>query len=118
VAVVEGPDQTGTRVEWQGFEEAHITAHPSDGQTVLFQETYDPAWRAYENGQRLIVGRDPAMGFMLIDVPPGDHVIQMRFETPLENRIGQVLFVLSALVMIALLMVGFRGAGLHPAGGL
>ena len=29
------------------------------------------------------------MGFMLIDVPPGDHMIQMRFETPMENRIGQ-----------------------------
>jgi uncharacterized membrane protein YfhO len=76
---------------------------------VLFQETYDSAWRAYENGRRLAIVRDPAMGFMLVDVPPGDHVIQMRFETPLENRIGQALFALAALATLVLLIQGVRG---------
>jgi len=109
VALVESPDQTATRVTWQGSDEAHITAHLSSGQAVLFQETYDSAWRAYENGRRLAIVRDPAMGFMLVDVPPGDHVIQMRFETPLENRIGQALFALAALATLVLLIQGVRG---------
>ena len=37
------------------------------------------------------------MGFMLIDAGPGAHAIDMRFETPLDNRIGQVLLVISML---------------------
>ncbi len=44
------------------------------------------------------------MGFMLIDAPEGDHRIQMRFETPLENRAGQVLFVLTGLVIFGLVI--------------
>jgi hypothetical protein len=40
------------------------------------------------------------MGFMLIDTPEGGHKIQMRFEAPLENRAGQVLFVLTGIVII------------------
>jgi hypothetical protein len=48
------------------------------------------------------------MSFMLLDVAPGAHNIQMRFETPLENRVGQILFVLSALVIAALCALSFR----------
>jgi len=36
-------------------------------------------------------------------------VIQMRFETPLENRIGQALFALAALATLVLLIQGVRG---------
>jgi len=111
VAVVEDKDQPETQVTWQSFDDATLTARSATGQTVLFQETYDPDWRAYENGQRLTIDREPAMGFMLIDVPPGDHTIRMRFEVPLENRIGQALFAVTALAMLALLIRGVRRAG-------
>jgi len=110
VAVVENADQIETRVTWQGPDEAHITARSSAGQTVLFQETYDPAWRAYESGRPLAIDADPTMGFMLIDVPPGDHMIQVRFEEPLENRAGRWLFALTASAMLALAFQGMRGS--------
>ena len=42
------------------------------------------------------------MGFMLIDLPAGLHRIQMRFETPLENRFGQVLFVITLIIVAGL----------------
>ena len=102
VAVIESEDQNRTQVSWQGFDEARIVAQTSTGQSILFQETYDSAWRAYENGRRLNIATEPAMGFMLIDVAPGNHVIRMRFETPLENRAGQGLFAVTALAMLTL----------------
>jgi hypothetical protein len=46
------------------------------------------------------------MGFTLIDAPEGDHQIPMRFETPLENRAGQAIWVLTGIVMIGLIMHG------------
>ena len=67
------------------------------------QETWDPAWHAYENGKELPIRMDDKMGFMLIDAPVGDRKIQMRFETPLENRAGQVLFFATAIVIAGLL---------------
>jgi hypothetical protein len=42
------------------------------------------------------------MGFMLIELPQGTHKIQMRFETPLENRFGQVLFVITIAIAAGL----------------
>jgi hypothetical protein len=42
------------------------------------------------------------MGFMLIDAPPGDHAIRLQFESPLENRIGEIFSILTAIVIIGL----------------
>jgi len=84
-----------------------IKASVADGQSILLQETYDPAWRAYENGKRLAVRKDRVMEFMLIDAGPGDHTIDMRFETPLENRIGLGVAILSLLLVIAVCATDF-----------
>jgi hypothetical protein len=104
VAVVEDPAQSAATLTWRGFDEADIEARTGGGQSVLVQETWDPAWHAWENGKELPVRTENTMGFMLIDAPEGDHRIQMRFETPLENRAGQVLFVLTGLVILGLVI--------------
>ena len=46
------------------------------------------------------------MSFMILDVPPGSHNIQARFETPLENRIGGALTASSLLLSVGLLIRG------------
>jgi hypothetical protein len=103
VAVVENPGQPVTSVTWRNTDEAEVQAEASAGQSVLLQETYDPAWHAYENGKELTVRADQVMGFTLIDVPAGTHAIHMRFEVPFENRAGQVLFAIAILASIVLL---------------
>ena len=42
----------------------------SPGQSVVVQESYDPAWHAWSGGKPLTIRKD-AMGFMAIDAPPG-----------------------------------------------
>ncbi len=98
VSLIEAP-QPETPAVWSGFDALQITAQVGEGQSVLLQETYDPAWRAYEDGASLPVHTDHVMGFMLIDVPPGAHTIVMRFETPLETYVGQLLLVVSLLTV-------------------
>jgi uncharacterized membrane protein YfhO len=98
VSVIEAP-QVETSVVWSGFEALKLNATVGQGQSVLLQETYDPAWHAYENGQSLPIRMDEVMQFMLIDVAPGVHTVDMRFETPFENRIGQVLLLISLLTV-------------------
>ncbi len=106
LALVESPEQTPSPVTWSSFDEVDVQAQVSRGQSILLQETYDPAWRAYENGKPLPIHAEPVMSFMLIDVPEGRHIIQLRFETPLENRVGQIISILGFVVALALALSG------------
>jgi len=108
VAVVENPAENPARLIWRGFDEAEIDTKTEGGQSVLVQETWDPAWHAYENGKELPIRIEGMMGFVLIDAPDGDHKIRMRFETPLENRAGQVLLVLTGLLIGVLVIFRTR----------
>jgi hypothetical protein len=106
VAIVEKPDQPPTTVTWRETDEADIETTAGNGQAILLQETFDPAWRAYERGQQLPIRPDPAIGFMTIPVTPGVHKIKMRFEVPLENRVGQVVLGLSLIISAAMVSEG------------
>jgi hypothetical protein len=44
---------------------------------------------------------DP-VGFMLLDPGPGEHDVVLRFETPLENRVGQAISMLAWLAVALL----------------
>jgi len=107
VTAIENPAQLASTLTWRGFDEMEIHAKAEPGQSVLVQETWDPAWHADDNGRQLPIRIDP-MGFMLIPVPEGAHNIRMRFVTPLENRVGQVLFVLTALLAAGLVTMPRR----------
>ena len=58
-----------------------VRATLEPGQSVLVQETYDPAWHAWSGGKPLPVRKD-AMGFMAIEPPAGDRDITLAFVTP------------------------------------
>jgi hypothetical protein len=45
---------------------------------------------------------------MLIDAPPGEHDLRLVFETPLENRIGCILSLVSGLLVLVLMVKGVR----------
>jgi hypothetical protein len=104
IAVVEDPKPAAARVSWRGTDAFDVQAEVASGESILIQETFDPSWRAYENGRPIPIREDPVMSFMVLDVPPGSHNIQARFETPLENRIGGVLTASSLLLAVALLV--------------
>jgi uncharacterized membrane protein YfhO len=75
--------------------------HP--GQSVLVQESWDPAWRATVDGRALAVRKDP-MGFMVVDPPPGSRAIRLEFSMPLENRVGWGLTAVSLVVLAGLFL--------------
>jgi uncharacterized membrane protein YfhO len=99
---VEDPGQGPASLRWNGFDEVEVHGRTVAGQSLLIQETWDPAWHAYDDGRELPVRRDGVVGFMLVDVPAGDRKIRLRFETPLENRAGQLIFALTAATMCGL----------------
>jgi hypothetical protein len=96
-AVERGPEAE-VRLRRQGPDEMALAAEVGPGQSLLVQESYDPAWRATVNGCDVPVSRDP-FGFLLIDPGPGRHEVGLRFEMPLENRIGWGMLAVSLAIV-------------------
>lgn len=106
VAAVE---QAPASVQWKSFDELEVRANVTAGQSILLQESYDPGWHAYENGNPLTLRIEPVVNFMLIEVPEGEHTIQLRFDTPPENRIGQGVSLLGLAAIAGLTSTAIKG---------
>ncbi len=100
-AIERGPD-AAVSIRRPAAESIDIDASLSAGEAVLLQETFDPAWQAWSDGKRLRIEQD-GMGFMVVDAPAGKRAIRMRFEMPLENRLGWMVTALAAAVVAFLL---------------
>jgi hypothetical protein len=85
-----GDDRFRTHYHWNNSDQWEIDSEIQPGESLLLQENYDPFWRATVDGRRQDIRRDP-VGFMLLDLPPGKHLVQMTFETPLEVTLGRLL---------------------------
>jgi hypothetical protein len=102
---VEGGPDAPVEMRWLGPDEIRLHARLRPGDTLLVQESYDPAWRAEAGGRRLVVRRD-AMDFMRIDAAPGEQDVRLTFRVPLENRVGRVVSGLAVLVVLGLWALG------------
>ena len=98
-AIERGPE-AATETRWIGFTKLEVKAAVGPGQSVLIQESYDPAWRAYGDGRPLPVART-VLGFMRVDPPPGTSEFTLVFETPLENRVGGWISAMTALGLLS-----------------
>jgi hypothetical protein len=107
VDVVENGPNSPVTLERQGTDAMLLRASLSTGQVILVQESYDPAWQAWSNSQRLPIHAD-AMGFMVVEAPPGEHQIRLAFVMPAENRVGWALTATSLLLLAALAAQAIR----------
>ena len=105
-AIENGPDSPAT-LRHAGTDAMRAHARVGPGQAVVVQETYDPAWHAWSGGKPLGVRKD-AMDMMVIDAPPGEQEIFLAFLTPLENKVGRVLSLLTLATILVLFWIGFR----------
>ena len=87
--VEEGPDRE-VELKWEGPETIVVHVSLLEGESLVVQESYDTAWRAYSQGRAVPIRKDPA-GFMQVSIPPGIHEVRLVFETPLENVVGRIL---------------------------
>jgi hypothetical protein len=88
-------------------DEMHMQATLAPGEDILVQETYDPAWRAYANGQAVPIEKDP-VGFMLLHAPPGPQRVVLNFEPTTEIQGGRAVTFIGLSAALALLVAGYR----------
>jgi LPXTG-motif cell wall-anchored protein len=104
-----GPDAPAY-LQWEGPDRIRIHARLAPGHAILVQESYDPAWRAYVRGRPVRIEKD-AMGFMLMEPPPGEPEMVVVFELPRENQVGYILFGVTLLALAILLLKKRRTSG-------
>jgi hypothetical protein len=105
-AVEKGPDSPPTLTR-EGTDAMRVRAKVEPGQSIVVQESWDPAWQAWDGGKQLPVRKD-VMGFMAVDPPPGDREIRLAFVTPLENRIGRLITLATFLALVGLVVFSVR----------
>ena len=81
-----GPDRP-VKTQWISTDHLRIETTIGNNEAVAAMVTYDEAWHAYSNGKPLSIKSD-VLGQMTIEAPPGEQVIDLVFEKPLENRVG------------------------------
>jgi hypothetical protein len=90
-----------------------IGAELEPGELLLVQVAYDPNWRAYARGRRLLIRKDP-LGQMLIEALPDRQQIELVFPMPIENQVGWLLFVSSFTTVVVLLITAIRRFSAEP----
>lgn len=103
VDLLEKSTTSTAATRWLNPDSLEITAETAPGQALAVQVAYDSYWRAREGGIEYIIQRDP-FGHLHIDVPPGRHRIEMRFDTPKENAVGRWTSLASLGLVLALLL--------------
>jgi hypothetical protein len=84
-------------------DDIRVTGGPA---TVQFY-TYDfPGWRVKLNGQPIAHRHEPPFGLITVDVPAGEHVLELRMGTTTPRLVGGVLSLI-ALIIIGLGLAGF-----------
>ena len=84
-----------------------VRAKVEAGQSIVVQESYDPAWQAWTGGTPAPIHKD-AMGLMVVDAPPGEQEIRLEFVTPLENKVGRMVTLATLLLLLSLAVLGAR----------
>jgi hypothetical protein len=103
-AVERGPASEPS-TEWLNPELLRVRAHTDPGQSVLVQINWDPVWRAYENDRQQKLSMDAA-GFILVEVPPGDHELYLVYRT---RRKPLITAAISLLTFSGLILFAMRG---------
>jgi hypothetical protein len=104
--IEKGPDAPPT-VTRDGTDAMRVRAKVEPGESIVVQESWDPAWQAWAGGKQLPVRKD-VMGFMVVDAPAGDQEIRLVFATPLENRVGRMVTLATLLALAGLVVFSGR----------
>jgi uncharacterized membrane protein YfhO len=80
-----------------------LHAETARGMRVTINSHYFPGWAVRLDGHDVRVAASPGTGFMAVDVPPGVHRVEARFEnTPIRTSANTISVVAGILAVVLL----------------
>jgi hypothetical protein len=77
---------------------------------LRFYTYYFPGWRASVDGRPVEIGVEGSNGLIGLDVPAGEHIVDLRFGLTPVRLAGRLLSALGVLMLVALVSLGSRKA--------
>ena len=73
---------------------------------LRFSTYFFPGWRAEVDGRPAEIAPDPPNGLIGLDLPPGEHDVQIRFGTTAVRRVAAALSLVGAALVVGLWVYG------------
>ncbi len=70
---------------------------------LRFYTNYFPGWQATVDGRPVEITADPPDGLIGLTLPPGEHMVRLRFTATPVRRLGQALSLIAAALIIGLI---------------
>ncbi|MCL6432377.1 MAG: hypothetical protein K6V36_16205, partial [Anaerolineae bacterium] len=84
---------------------------------AVFYMLYYPGWAGYVDGQRRTVWPVEGPGYLALELPAGEHTVELRYEGTWVQRVGDAASVLAAVLIVLLTML-WRPTSSKPKTGL
>ncbi|MEO1288626.1 MAG: 6-pyruvoyl-tetrahydropterin synthase-related protein, partial [Chloroflexota bacterium] len=96
---------------WQGLTEENITDNrlrvtTDEARAVRFRQYYFPGWQATVNGERAEIYPDEQVGLITIDLPAGEHIVELTYVGTPVQLIATVISWISVIICIGLYYFG------------
>jgi hypothetical protein len=85
----------------------------TEPEALKFHQYYYPGWMATMDGQPVPIYAEAEFGLITVDVPPGEHVIMLRYGGTTAQNIGAVITVLSIGLSVVLYRTGRKPSPAH-----
>ena len=95
----------GVRVISERSTELEFQVQTSRPMTLRGQRIFFPGWQVYVDGEPVRTYPSGAMGLVTAEVPPGNHVVSMRFQDTLIRRVA---LLVSGVSILLVLVLAFR----------
>jgi len=89
-----------TKLEARGLGGWRAQVDMRDGEQVVLRQAYDTGWHATVDGRPAAV-RPDAIGQLAIDVPPGQHIVELDHRVHIDFIAGLAVAAITALLWIA-----------------
>jgi len=102
-------------LDWQGLAGENLAATKlrvttDEARSVRFRQYYFPGWFASVNDERAEIYPDDEIGLITIDLPPGEHIVELRYIGTGLQKLATAISLISLVIGLALFRLG-RASG-------
>jgi len=91
---------------WNSTNRSVKTALKEDS-VIKIRTFYFPGWKAFIDGYRTIISKEDGTGAMLVDIPRGAHLLELKFvDTPIRfySKLVTIISLLGATITILVIL--------------
>ncbi len=95
-------------LEWRTSSQIWQVTTAELGATLILPTLYWPGWQAAVDGQRVEIQPAPGSGLIAIDLPPGEHVVELHLGKTPVRWLAEIISLMALLAIIVLVIKAWK----------